>query len=125
MKNLGPKAVFLAVLLPAVIFIGGCEEENRSDPRKCKLLAEDNYRLTKELQNCHEKINEEIKLREKLKQEHKKAQHEAEESVVFLMDTIAKDLGKENAQLREENRKLTEQIEQLKNEIEDIKKQQN
>jgi len=107
------------------MLIAGCGEQEPPSMKKSRLIAVENMRLQKELEQLNKEIerlrerhNREIKKQEKLFAEclrekeswKQKARQNVRKQVEGVFDTVME----QNAKLRQENEKLKEQIEKLR-----------
>jgi hypothetical protein len=105
MENTGQKAPFLAVLITVIISIVGCEQQEFSNTKKFRFIADENRRLKEQLEQCHRQI-------EKCHQEKFDLNEKAQEEVKVVED-IALGYYEEIRILREQNQKLSAEIEQI------------
>jgi len=118
------RKIFVLAVGIAVMLIAGCGEQEPPSVKKSRLIAVENARLKKELEQRNREIeklkelhNKEIKKQEKLLAEcvqekeswKQKAQQNVEKQVKGVFDAIME----QNAKLLEENKKLKAQIEKL------------
>jgi len=118
MDKVSPIAVVLAVLLPVFVLSSSCEEQNQSDIRKSRLIADENLRLTTELQRLSRRLDEQMKLLEDCR---KKQETEVQKSRE-LATSVLTDLGEckeQNFQLQEENKNLRAKLKLLQDEIDE------
>jgi len=123
MKKIVRKIFVLAVCV-FVMLIAGCWEQEPPSVKKSRLIAVENMRLKKELEQRSREIerlnelhNKEIKKQEKLLAEcvqekeswKKKARQNVRNQVKGVFDAVME----QNAKLRDENEKLKAQIEKL------------
>jgi uncharacterized protein YnzC (UPF0291/DUF896 family) len=116
--------IFVLTVCVVVMSIAGCGEQEPPSVKKSRLIAVENMRLTKELEQRSKKIerlnelhNKEIKKQEKLLAEcvqekeswKKKARQNVRNQVKGVVDAVME----QNVKLREENEKLKAQIEKL------------
>ena len=113
----------LMVLLSALafMFIPGCRHHSQMNPRKSKLLAEENIDLTSELKQCRNKLDEQLERVEQCKQQMKAIEKQSEENIAFVMRTVLDEVTRENKRLTDENKKLAGKIEQLQKRIDELK----
>lgn len=112
MKRPTQRAFVLAVGIVVIMLIAGCEEANVSNAKKSRLIADENIRLKKELEQCGREIEKQKKLLEECLQGKKVAEERADKGVEDLMNNILKDIIKDNRELREENEKLKRELEE-------------
>jgi len=119
------RKIFVLVVGVAVMSIVGCGGQEPPSVKKSRLIAVENARLKKELEQRNKEIeklkelhNKEIKKQEKLlaecvqeKESWKQKSHQnVENQVKGVFDAVME----QNAKLRDENEKLKTQIEKLK-----------
>ncbi|MBA7631984.1 hypothetical protein ES703_39524 [subsurface metagenome] len=139
MKRQAQKAFVLAVGIVVVIaLIAGCDEEQnlsstKSAVKKHRLIAAENMRLTKELEQRdkeikrqkelhNKKIKQQQKLLEKCLKEKNAWKKSAQGNIQEQVDKVLAGVMENYAKLREENKNLKVQIEKLKTELEELKK---
>lgn len=118
------RKIFVLTVCVVVMSIAGCGNQEPPSVKKSRLIAVENMRLTKELEQRSREIesikelhNKEIKKQEKLLAEcvqekeswKKKARQNVRNQVKGVFDAVME----QNAKLREENKKLKAQREQL------------
>ena len=129
----------LAVGITVIMLIAGCEEQNLSNTKKHRLIAAENIRLKKELEQYGEKIGKQKKLHDveikKQKNLHDREIKKQKELLAKCLqekralrekpqeedDGLTKFLLEENIKLREENEKLKAQVQQLEREFQELK----
>jgi hypothetical protein len=112
MKKVTPILIVLTVFLLVFVLNSGCEEvQNQPDVRKSKLIADENLRLTKELQQLNRQLDEEIKMLEGCRQEQVMFEKELDDVTTLLMREL-NECREKSLQLQEENEKLKAKIEQ-------------
>jgi uncharacterized protein with PIN domain len=111
MKKMTIKAIFLVIA--GIVLTAGCEEENRIDIKRSRLIATENMRLKKDLEQCEREIERQKKLVEKCLQEKKASEEAIQEDVKKLAEDALKDF-EEITKLREENEKLKRELEKHK-----------
>jgi dynactin complex subunit len=104
-------AVVLTVFLPVFILGSGCEEQGQSDMTKSRLIADENFRLTKKLQQLNRQLDEEIKMLEGCRKEQVMFQKELDDLTTFLTNELDR-CKEENLQLQEENKNLKAKLKQ-------------
>ena len=93
----------LTVFLTVVLFNSGCEDEqNTPNPRKTKLLEDENIRLTSELKKVNRKLEKQTKLLEDCRQE--------QELFKKNSDTLTTEIMNALAECKEENNRLKERL---------------
>lgn len=118
MNKVSPVAVVLAVLLAVFILSGGCEEQNQPDVRRSRLIADENLRLTAELQRLSRQLDEQTKLLEDCRQEKETVVKESGELANSVMTAFG-ECKEQNLQLQEENKNLKAKLKQLQDEIDE------
>jgi hypothetical protein len=118
MNKVSPIAVVLAVLLPVFALSSGCEEQRQPDIRKRRLIADENLRLTTELQRLSRQLDEQKKLLEDCRQEHKTVGQDSRELATSILTAFGECKG-QNLQLQEENKNLKAKLKLLKDEIDE------
>ena len=116
--------IFVLTVCVVVMLIAGCGNQKPPSVKKSRLIAVENMRLTKELEQRNREIesikelhNKEIKKQEKLLAKcvqekegwKKKARQNVRNQVKGVLDAVME----QNVKLREENEKLKAQIEKL------------
>jgi len=125
MKRAARKISVLAVCV-FVMFITGCGEQEPPSVKKSRLIAVENMRLTKELEQRSKEIerlkelhNKEIKKQEKLLaecvQEKESWKQKARQNVRNQVKGVFDVVMEQNTKLRDENEKLKAQIEEIQN----------
>lgn len=76
MKRLGQIVAALAVCAVVIMSIGGCEEENLSNIKRHRLIADENRQLKKELELCDKEIERQKELHKKQIEEQKELHNE-------------------------------------------------
>ena len=138
MKRPAQKAFVLAVGIVVIMLIAGCDEEQnlsstKSAVKKHQLIAAENMRLKKELEQrdkeikrqkeLHDKkIKQQQTLLEKCLKEKNAWKERAQQNIKEQVDKVLAAVMEQNAKLRDENETLKAQIEQLKAELEEAKK---
>ncbi len=112
MKRMVSKVLFLAIF--GIAFVAGCEDENQTDTKMSRLVANENIQLKKDLQNCQKEIEKQKKLLEQCEQMNDSLQEEATKEMTDFLDSMVKEAMEENERLQEENKKLKAEIETLK-----------
>ncbi len=123
MKKLASKIYVLTVCV-VVMSIAGCGNQEPPSVKKSRLIAVENMRLTKELEQRSKEIerlkelhNKESKKQEKLLaecvQEKESWKQKARQNVRSQVKGVFDAVMEQNAKLREENKKLKAQIEKL------------
>ncbi len=118
------RKIFVSTVCVVVMSIAGCGEQEPPSVKKSRLIAVENMRLTKELEQRSKEIerlnelhNKEIKKQEKLLakcvQEKESWKKKARQNVRNQVKGVFDAVMEQNAKLREENKKLKAQREQL------------
>jgi predicted nucleic acid-binding Zn-ribbon protein len=105
MGNTCQKASILVVLIIVIISIAGCEQQEFSNTKKFRIIADENRQLKEQLEQCHRQI-------EQCHQEKFDLNEKAQEEVKVVED-IALGYFEEIRILREQNQKLSAEIEQI------------
>lgn len=121
MKGMTIKVIFLTIV--GIVFVAGCEEENKIDTKKSRLIAAENMHLKKDLERCQKEKGKQKELLEQCEQAKKVIEEQSAKEVEDLFDGILGDVLEESQWLREENEKLRMEIGQLKMEITELKKE--
>ena len=116
MKCIYLNAFVFVLLVTVLVPLVGCQEEALMEPRKANLVADENHRLKRQLEQCVEERDKQIKLLDECKQQQGKL-------TSFLMDTVRNEFKEENVKLKTENELLKAQVEQLQMEIKELKEQ--
>lgn len=125
MKGLVQKALVLAISAVIMVCVG-CQESEAPSTKRARLIASENMRLKKQLEQRDSEIeklkrehDKEIKEREEqiaeCLEENQTLQKRARENIQERVDEVLTPVVEENAQLRQEISKLKAQIEELKN----------
>ncbi len=125
MKKLASKIFVLAVCV-VVMSIAGCGNQEPPSVKKSRLIAVENMRLTKELEQRNKEIerlnelhNKESKKQEKLLaecvQEKESWKQKARQNIRNQVKGVFDAVMEQNVKLREENEKLKAQIEKIQN----------
>ncbi len=125
MKRAARKIFVLAVGV-VVMSIAGCGQQEPPSVKKSRLIAVENMRLTKELEQRSKEIerltelhNKESKKQEKLLaecvQEKESWKQKARQNVRNQVKDVFDAVMEQNVKLREENEKLKAQIEKIQN----------
>ncbi len=122
MKRSAQKVFVLAIGVIMFMLIAGCEEQNISNTKKGRLVAVENIRLKKELEQRDKEIEKQEKLLEKCLQEKILLEEKVRKGIRDQVNDILGVVIEESAKLRQENKKLKTQIEQLKKELAEVKK---
>ena len=110
MRNIIQKTLTLAVPVALIIAAAGCQEQNLSNTKKSRLVANENKQLKEQLERCHRQTEECLQDKEA-----------CEERSTVSIKNLADFLLLENKKLTEDNQRLKEQIEQLRKEMEQHK----
>lgn len=122
MKKVTPIAVVLTVFLSVLVLNSGCEEEqNQPDVRKSRLITDENFRLTTELERRNRQLDKQIKLLEECRQEREKFEKGSGELTTSIMNAFG-ECKKKNLQLQEENKNLKAKLKQLQGETDEAEK---
>jgi len=124
MKGLSRK-IFVLRVCAAVMLIAGCGGQEPPSVKKSRLIAVENARLKKELEQRSKEIerlkelhNKEIKKQEKLLaecvQEKESWKQKAHQNVGNQVKGVFDAVMEQNAKLRDENERLKAQIEKLR-----------
>ncbi|MBA7712785.1 hypothetical protein ES703_121775 [subsurface metagenome] len=122
MKRRAWKTFVLAAGTVVIMLIAGCEKENAPDTKRSRLIATENIRLKKELEQRDKEIKKQEKLLEKCLQERDTWKAKAQQNIQEQVDSILTVVMEKNKELREENEGLKVQIKELKAELEEAKK---
>jgi len=133
MKRRAWKTFVLAAGTVVIMLIAGCEKENAPDTKRSRLIATENIRLKKELEQRdkeikrqkelhNKKIKQQQKLLEKCLKEKNAWKKSAQGNIQEQVDKVLAGVMENYAKLREENKNLKVQIEKLKTELEELKK---
>ena len=127
MKRRAQKAFVLAAGIVVIMLIAGCDEEQnlsstKSAVKKHQLIAAENMRLTKELEQRDEEIKKQEKLLEKCLKEKNAWKERAQQNIKEQVDSVLTVVMEKIEELRKENEGLKAQIEKLKAELEEAKK---
>jgi len=117
--------IFVLIVCAAVMLIAGCGEQEPPSMKKSRLIAVENMRLKKELEQRNREIeklkelhNREIKKQEELLaecvQEKESWKQKAHQNVGNQVKGVFDAVMEQNAKLRDENERLKAQIEKLK-----------
>ncbi len=112
--------LFFISICAVLVFSCGCQEQNSFDKKRMQLVADENIKLKKQIDNCMQlvgSLNESLQQCEADKIEERQ---KSEESISFLMKLPA-EYANENQRLAEENAQLKETIQQLTSEAIDQK----
>jgi DNA repair exonuclease SbcCD ATPase subunit len=101
----------------------GCNEENLSDTRRHRLIADENIQLKKQLERCNTEIEKQKQMRDECAQENKELKNKLQENFDDLVGAVVDALTEENQRLLEKKGELEEQIKGLEQELEKVKKQ--
>jgi len=123
MKRPIQRVFVLAVGIVVIMLIAGCEEQNVSSTKKSRTITDENIQLKEELERCGREVKKQKELLEECFREKKLAEERADKGVEDMMNSILKDILKENRKLRKESESLKAQVEQLKKEVEELKKE--
>ncbi len=118
------REIFVLAVCVFVMFIAGCGEQEPPSVKKSRLIAVENMRLTKELEQRSKEIerlkelhNKESKKQEKLLaecvQEKESWKQKARQNVRNQVKGVFDAVMEQNVKLRDENEKLKAQIEKL------------
>ena len=118
MKRAGQITIVLAA---AVMLITGCEEQLKA--KKSRLIAAENMRLKKELEQSDKIIEKQKELTEKCMQRKKFLEEQAQGKFKEQVDEILKFVMEENAKVRDENNSLKAQIQELESQVERLEKE--
>lgn len=99
----------LAVCAAFVVLPAGCEEQNLSNDKKCRIITSENVQLKKQLEQCNKEA-EELK---------KKPFGQLDDDLLY---SILQSFGDEKNVLAEENEHLKRRIQQLEGELGNLKK---
>ena len=110
--------IFAAVgIVWALVLISGCDEQNNSDIKRARLIAEQDTQLKKEIEQLNKKLEnlseETKKQKEQLDaclQKKKDLEEEFQNALRKDVNDILSPVLEETAKLREENEKLKAQI---------------
>ena len=127
MKKLASK-IFVLTVCVVVMSIAGCGNQEPPGVKKSRLIAVENMRLKKELEQRSKEIerlnelhNKEIKKQEKLLakcvQEKEGWKQKARQNVRNQVKGVFDAVMEQNVKLREENEKLKAQIEKLQGQL--------
>ena len=116
------KTFVLAAGTVVIMLIAGCEKENAPDTKRSRLIATENIRLKKELEQRDKEIKKQEKLLEKCLQERDTWKAKAQQNIQEQVDSVLTVVMEKNVELRKENEGLKAQIEKLKAELEEAKK---
>ena len=129
MKRPVSKAFVLAVGIVFIMLIAGCGEENLSNVKKHKLIANENRQLKKELEFSDKEIEKQKKSLDECLQKKKVLEEQSREDVKGMMDEIfgkvieeSKKLGEENKNLKAQVQQLEALVRQLEKELQELKK---
>ena len=120
MKRPVQEIIVLAVSIMIVLLIVGCEEQNLSNPKKARLVADENIRLQKQLEQRDDEIEKQRELLEKCLQEKNALEKMAHENIQGMRDNAFKGLIEESKKLRQENEQLKARIAQLEEELKSL-----
>jgi flagellar basal body-associated protein FliL len=113
MRKVTLTAVALAAFLPVLVLSSGCEEElKQPDARKSRLIADENIRLSKEIQQLNRQLDKKIKLLEECSRKQAEVRKESDELTTSLMQAFG-ECKQENLRLQKENEALKAKIKQL------------
>lgn len=122
MKRRAWKTFVLAAGTVVIMLIAGCEKENAPDTKRSRLIATENIRLKKELEQRDKEIKKQEKLLEKCLQERDTWKAKAQQNIQEQVDKVLAGVMEEYTKLRKENEGLKAQIEKLKAELEEAEK---
>ncbi len=105
MRRSACKVLFLAICGLFIVSFAGCNETSLSEPRKSRLIADENRQLKKELKSQKEQLAKCLQEKQALKE-----QREVE--MLHILETLTD----KNRKLSAENEELRGQIEQLQKE---------
>lgn len=103
----------MLVVVFSVMLVTGCDEE-ASNERMAKLIANENRQLKKQLEQRDREIQKQKQLLEKCGQEKKALQEQTKKNIQEQVQDVLGVVMEQNAKMRQE-------IEALKNELEELK----
>ncbi len=123
------KAVLLAISVAIIILSVGCQEENLPSEKKSRIIAAENMKLKKELEQRDETIERLKKQHEEQIQQQKELlaeclkqkgtlEKQLQQNVKEQIDEVLANVIEENAKLRDQIKKLKAHIEKIEAELE-------
>jgi hypothetical protein len=120
MKNIFQKTIILAIAIAASILTSGCNEQNLSNEKKCRLIAYENKQLTEQIEKQEQFYSKEVKEQKQLNEEQLEKQKQLYEKEIAKQKKLfdkeikqQKKLVADCLQRKPPDERLLEEIENL------------
>ena len=109
-------ALFFVVFLGFSLSISGCQEANKPDDRRSRLLADDNLQLKKQLELRNQEIKKQRGLLTECEKKAAAVKQISDEAATSMLDMLT-DVTQKNENLTEENKQLKASVKNLEEKI--------
>lgn len=120
MKNIFHKTIILAIAIAASVLTSGCNEQNLSNEKKCRLIANENRQLKEQIEKQEQFYSKEVKEQKQLNEEQLEKQKQLYEKEIAKQKTLfdkeikqQKKLVADCLQRKPPDERLLEEIENL------------